>query len=164
MSYQERGYIGYGIDIDELKEKHIDCKKIKNLFLNNKYDINKVFGLNDEDIQNICKAKSTKEILELEVLSEYESDDYWWYNYNPLAQIVALVLNQKNYGFEAAYKDQSLQYIYLPACMPWEMCSLSNLTKKEVDTFVNEALKEIYKEKYCDKIPQMDYVNCVSGG
>lgn len=164
MSYQEWGYIGYGIDVYELNEEHIDHKKLKNLFLENKYNINKIFDLNNEDIQKIKKAQSTKEILELKALEEYEGDEYGWYNYNPLEQIVALILNQKNYDFEAADENQALRYIYIPACMPWQMGNLSNLTEKEVDDFVNEALKEIYKEEYYNKIPQMDDINCVSGG
>lgn len=163
MSYQEWGYIGYGIDVYELNEEHIDEKKLKKLFLENKYNINEVFELKESDIQNIQKAETTNEILELEPLREYEDHDCY-YSYNPLSQIVALILNKKDYGFEGAEKDQEQRYIYLPSCMPWEMGNIKDLTKEELDSFVNKALKEIYKEKYYNKIPRMYCINCVSGG
>ena len=56
MSYHEWGYIGYGIDIYELNEKYIDERKLKKLFLENKYSINEVFQLEENDIQNIQKV------------------------------------------------------------------------------------------------------------
>ena len=163
MSYQEWGYIGYGIDIYELDAEHIDERKLKKLFLENTYNINEVFQLETSDIQNIQKAETTNEILELEPLRGYEDDDYY-YSYNPLAQIIALILNKKDYGFEGAEENQRPRYIYLPSCMPWQMGNIKDLTKKELDNFVNEALKEVYKEEYYDKIPQIDYINCVTGG
>lgn len=163
MSYQEWGYIGYGIDIYELNEEYIDERKLKELFLENKYNINEVFELEESDIQNIQKAETTNEILELEPLREYEDDDCY-YSCNPLAQIVALILNKKEYRFEGAEENQEPRYIYLPSNMPWQMGNIKDLTKEELDSFVNEALKEIYKEESYDKIPQMDYINCVTGG
>ena len=164
MSYREWGYTGYGIDTYKLDEKHIDERKLKKLFLENKYNINEVFKLKENDIQNIQKAKTTNEILELEPLREYEDDDMGYYSNRPLEQITELILNKKDYGFEIAEENQDPRYIYLPNCMPWQMGNIKDLTKEELDNFVNEALKEIYKEEYYDKIPRMDYINCVTGG
>lgn len=164
MSYQKWGYIGYGIDVYDLDKEYIDHQKLKELFLTNKYDINEIFRLDDNDIKDIQKTKTTEEILELKPFSEYEDDYDSSFDYHPLEAIIKNVLEQKNYGFQGAEEYDKLGYIYLPACMPWEMGNIKNLTREELDNFVNEALKEIYKEEYYDKIPKMDYVNCVSGG
>lgn len=162
MSYIEWGYIGYGIDLYEIKEDFIDLDKIKSLFKENRYNVNSIFMLDSKDLQYIQEAQNLEDILSLKRLEYYESRDN--YNYDALTQIIVLILNKLNYGFEGAEKDQQLTYIYLPACMPWEISNIKDLTKDKLKEFVNEALKEIYKEEYYDKIPQVCYINCVSGG
>lgn len=164
MSYTEWGYIGYGIDLDDLSEEYIDLGKLQDIFKNNKYKVNDIFKLKSEDIDQILKTKSVQELLNLKPLKEYEDNETGYYSYNPLVQIVALILNQDNYGFEAALEDEYLKYVYLPACMPWEMGNNKNLTSKKFESFVRMALEEIYQEEYYSKIPEVEYVNCITGG
>ena len=163
MSCNKWGYIGYGIAIYDLSEGDIDHQKLKNLFLANKYNINEEFGLDNDDIQKIRQAQSTDEILELKPLANYQGNKTGYNYYKPLIQIVQMLLNQKDYGFEIAEENNEDMFIYIPACMPWEMGNLKDLTKEKLDSFVNEALKEIYKEECYNIIPKMDYINCVKG-
>lgn len=154
---------GYGIYTWDINEKDIDLEKLKKLFKKNKYDVNNLFELKEEDIKAIQNAGSVEEILKLKPLENYWNEMDHWYIERPLEQIVALILNQKGYGFEAGVEDHSLTYIYLPARMPWEMQQTKDLTLKTLESFINEALKEIYKESNYKNIPKLNKVNCLSG-
>ena len=155
--------IGYGINTWDIHQEDIDLEKLKKLFSENKYDINDIFELKEEHKKAIQKANSVEEILELKPLKEYWIAIDHWYFEHPLEQIVGLILEQKEYGFETAIEDHNLAYIYLPARMPWQMKETKNLTKENLESFIHESLKEIYKESNYKNIPKLKKVHCLSG-
>lgn len=154
--------IGYGINTYSIDEKHIDLTKLKELFQANKYYVNDIFGLTQNNIEEILKAQSVQELLNINPLRDYWEPELGWYNEQPLMQIVDLVLNQKDYGFMPGVCAESLAYIYLPVEMPWNIKKTKDLTLEKLKAFINESLKELYSEKYYDKIPELQYINCSS--
>ena len=63
--------IGYGINTYSIDEKHIDLTKLKELFQANKYYVNDIFGLTQNNIEEVLKAKSVQELLNINPLKEY---------------------------------------------------------------------------------------------